>query len=97
MLRSKKGGLEGVRVLDTQFLEKHNSRCRIFVLFSSHFALVRTEYWAPTMNVLRYAPNDLVRDSCCLFIAKVFAGIHEDVHVSAVTVHVAGKDNTASV
>ena len=97
MLRSKKRSLKRVRVLYTQLFEKHDSCCSILVLFSSHFAFVRTKDWAPAMHVLRYAPNDLVRDSRCLLIAKVFAGIHEDVHVSTVTVHIAGKDNATSI
>ena len=97
MLGAKKRRFKRVRILYAEFFEQDYSGSSIFVFFKGHFAIVGAENRTEVDNAFWNVPYMLIGQPDRILFAEVPASIHKNVHVSAVTVHIAGKDDSTRV
>ena len=97
MLRAEKCCFEGIGVLNAKFLEQYNSSGGVFVFFEGHLAIIGTEDRTKMDHAFWNVPNVLIWQSDSILVAEVPTSVHEDVHISTVTVHVTGKHDATRV
>lgn len=97
MLGAKERRFESVRILDAKLFEKDDSGGGLLVLLKGHFAIVGAKNWTEVDDTFWDVPNVLIRQPDRVFFTEVPASVHKDVHISAVTVHIAGENDPARV
>lgn len=88
VLTSVEGALESVRVQNVKLFEQNDS-CGVFlVFFDREFALPQVEDRNVSVDGVWTSPDTVVVNSLVNAVLLIRTGVHEQIHVSTVTVEV---------